>query len=726
MILSVNHLSEKLEETAKFAEETGKRNFALNYKPLSAEDTLGRALLTMRENLKTNEDEITNANRLYAFVSDINKTIVHATDQQTLFNETCRIAVTIGKFELACIDILDEPNKRLCLQSQNNAALAEVELFNNVEYSENGTMADVLRTGKPYVINDYVKESEESFWKQYAFSKEFRSAIILPLKKSGKTQCLLSLFSQKINVFDDEELKLLEETAANISFALDVFENDRHRKQMEEDVVHSELRLKQAQAIAHFGSWEMDFSNGIVIWSEEALRIYGIPTEDNEQTFESWVSFIHPEDRDYVLKVTGAGQKTLSSSAFHHRIVRKDGTVRYIYSQAQFVFNKEGAPTGLQGVAHDETETKEAAVALVQSQANLRLIVDLIPQPIFAKDLDGKFIFTNENFASLYGSTPEEMIHKSALEANSINSEAENYYLKQDKEVFRSGKNKMIPEYQFTDHTGTVHFFNEVKVPYIVAGTNEKAVLGIITDISEQKQVEAERTKMITDIMQRNKDLEQFSYIVSHNLRAPLANISGLAEVMQIIGFDKQDEKKLVSQLAGSVKKLDNVIMDLNYILQVKETDSKKKETVIFSELLNDIKISIDNVIRNEGVCIIGDFSAIDEMVTFKAYLYSIFLNLITNSIKYRQPEIQPVIEITSTKLNNKIQIFFKDNGMGMDLEKRGDQVFGLYKRFHSHVEGKGMGLYMVKTQVEALDGKITVSSEVNKGTAFRIEFELK
>lgn len=91
----------------------------------------------------------------------------------------------------------------------------------------------------------------------------------------------------------------------------------------------------------------------------------------------------------------------------------------------------------------------------------------------------------------------------------------------------------------------------------------------------------------------------------------------------------------------------------------------------------------------------------------------------------YRQPEIPCLITIKSNQINNKLELVFSDNGLGIDLQRRADEVFGLYKRFHSHVEGKGMGLFMVKTQVEKLGGKISIQSEVNKGTAFKIEFEL-
>ena len=105
--------------------------------------------------------------------------------------------------------------------------------------------------------------------------------------------------------------------------------------------------------------------------------------------------------------------------------------------------------------------------------------------------------------------------------------------------------------------------------------------------------------------------------------------------------------------------------------------------------------------------------------------MHSIFNNLIRNSIKYRNPDQQPLITIKSTKENGKIILTFKDNGLGIDLNKHGTKVFGLYKRFHTHLKGKGIGLFMVKAQVEALGGQITIASEINKGTEFTIIFEI-
>ena len=673
---------------------------------------------------KLAEQRLVNASRLYAFISGINQAIVHAADEGTVFREACRVATEVGKFKMAWIGMIDSTAEKISMVESSGMIPEDVRLFKNVHYDNNGPLAAVINTGSYYVCNDIENELELDGWRQYAHQRTLRSFMVLPLKRDGIIVGTINLYSSELDLFDAREILLLEEVAGDISFALDVFEKEKHRKQMADKVTHSELQLKQAQSTAHFGSWHLAWSAGVATWSDEACRIYGFDPTDNLHPFETWLSFIHPEDIEQVLKEIEKGQDSLSNSAFYHRIILRNGDIKHIYSQTEFELNAEGTVIGIHGVVHDITGIKMAEKGLSQSEANLRLIIDIIPQSIFVKDYQGKFIFINKSFAALYGLSVEDMVEKSLNEIAPSSNEAM-HFLKEDQEVILSGKTKTIPEHSFTDFKGNGRIFHTIKVPFTVVGTNEKAVLGITMDITKEKNDDTERSKMLNDIVQRNKDLEQFSYIISHNLRAPVANISGIAEILQLDGLDRSEEKTFIRELSISVQKLDDVIMDLNYILQIKHTENKKVESIVFSELLNDIQLSIDNLIRNSKVEITTDFSAVDEIFSIKSYLYSIFLNLVSNSIKYKQDHTNPIIKIRSYLLNDKIQITYKDNGMGIDMEKSGKQVFGLYKRFHSHVEGKGIGLFMVKTQVESLGGKIAISSEVNKGTEFTIDFKI-
>lgn len=226
------------------------------------------------------------------------------------------------------------------------------------------------------------------------------------------------------------------------------------------------------------------------------------------------------------------------------------------------------------------------------------------------------------------------------------------------------------------------------------------------------------------ELFQRYQDLEQFAYIVSHNLRLPVANIIGLAEILKNDDLNLEHKMEFIDAILTSVKKLDEVVNDLNNVLQIRKEMNEKREWVSFSNLTSLIEESIKRIIDEEQAVIITDFSAIDTIHSLKSYLYSIFYNLITNSIKYKQKDKAPLIQIKSEIKDDKVILYFKDNGSGIDMNKYQDQVFGLYKKFHSKVEGKGLGLYMVKTQVETLGGKISLNSALNQGSEFIIEFE--
>ncbi len=673
---------------------------------------------------KLAEDKTAKFSRLYAFISQINQAIVHLPDELTLFKAACRIAIDIGKFEQAWISIPDTITRKLNLVAYSQMSEGELDMLNNISYTDNGSTGTVLRTGMPYVVNDFDDESVYGDAKRYAAFKGFRSGIALPIKRAGKPIGTYHIFSYKINLFDHEEIRLLEEAVGDISFALDVFEKEKHRRQMEERLNHSTLRLKQAQAIAHIGNWEMNFSTGNGEWSEEACRIYGVSPEDNMQSYQSWISYIHPDDLAHVLRIIKENEKTLTSSALHHRIILKNGAVKHIFTVAHFELNNEGAPVSIYGTAHDITDAKIAEQILAQSEANLTQILDLIPQSIFVKDFDGKYLFVNKSFAELYGLSAEQLLHKAVSEPIALENEAAKF-LQQDREVILSGKSKILPEVSFTNNKGHIRLFHTIKVPFTVAETNEKAVLGITEDITEQKKADIERTKIIADMVQRNNDLEQFSYIISHNLRAPVANILGLVNIMQTIGLEKDEVENVTGFLQTAAQNLDHVIVDINNILELKNDVSAIRETVNLQILLNEIQSGTSSRITDEQAIINTDFLAAPEMITVKSYLYSIFYNLISNSLKYHRPGITPVIDITSLKTSTGIRIIFNDNGLGIDLKKNSADIFGLYKRFHHHVEGKGMGLFMIKTQVESLGGKITLNSEVNKGCCFVIDFEI-
>ena len=230
-----------------------------------------------------------------------------------------------------------------------------------------------------------------------------------------------------------------------------------------------------------------------------------------------------------------------------------------------------------------------------------------------------------------------------------------------------------------------------------------------------------ERTK---ELVEYNQQLEQFAFISAHNLRAPVARILGLGNLLELIKSAPTEEHMIVSKLIFSTRELDTVVKDLSTILSLRKDNISILTDINLEEELRLIKMNLEKEILETEASIREDFSKAPLIHTIKPYLDSILINLLNNAIKYRHPHRRPVIQIKSEKIENYICLTVHDNGLGLNLDLYKDKLFTLYSRFHNHVEGKGMGLYLVKTHVVSLGGRIEVESEIDRGTTFKIFFK--
>ena len=243
--------------------------------------------------------------------------------------------------------------------------------------------------------------------------------------------------------------------------------------------------------------------------------------------------------------------------------------------------------------------------------------------------------------------------------------------------------------------------------------------------LSRNENLEDEVTKRTKEIIEYNHQLEQFAFISAHNLRAPVARILGLGHILKLPNQLESEKEEIVHKLIDTTFELDTVVKDLNQILEVKkESNQPLVELNIFQELVRT-ETFLQNEIAASHAIISKDFSRVEIIKTVKPYLDSILSNLMSNAIKYRHPRRNPRIDIQSDIVGEYVCLRISDNGLGIDLESYKDKIFNLYKRFHYHVEGKGLGLYLVKTQIDSLGGKIEVESKVNEGTTFRVYFKL-
>lgn len=237
--------------------------------------------------------------------------------------------------------------------------------------------------------------------------------------------------------------------------------------------------------------------------------------------------------------------------------------------------------------------------------------------------------------------------------------------------------------------------------------------------LAEQDDIQK---NLIEELSMQNSQLNDFSSIISHNLRAPAANITMLIET-----YDENGNKEETSNVFEMLKKVSqNLNETLNHLLDILSLKSNKKieiKELNFEEILNKTIDNLQGEILQKEAEIKVDFSEARTINYPKIYLESIFHNLVSNALKYASSNRKPIITISTYNINTTIYLSIKDNGLGIDLVKYGSKIFGMNKVFHEHPDAKGVGLFMTKMQVERFGGKINVKSEVNVGTTFTIIF---
>lgn len=341
-----------------------------------------------------------------------------------------------------------------------------------------------------------------------------------------------------------------------------------------------------------------------------------------------------------------------------------------------------------------------------------------------AEQLDesgGRIVYANNAFEKMTGFSMEEIIGKTPKFLRGNLTDAKELAKLQD-----AVKNWKSCEVELLNYKkdGMRFWTNFTIVPVADKTGNFTHWISVQRDVTMRKRNEAEKELLIEELTQNNSDLRQFTYITSHNLRAPLSNLLGIIKLIDTSSISDPMNLLLIDKFKESTIQLNDTVNDLINVLIIKNKVNAKKEIIDLKHIFKRVIKSVQNTIDEFDVQIHSDFSEVHEIEFNHSYMESILLNLLTNAVKYRSPERKPEIKVCSEIKNGSPRLYFTDNGLGIDLERYGDRLFGLYQRFHDHADSKGLGLYIVNSQVRAMGANIEVSSEVNKGTTFTITFK--
>jgi PAS domain S-box-containing protein len=443
------------------------------------------------------------------------------------------------------------------------------------------------------------------------------------------------------------------------------------------------------------------------------------PEELNGKPFIEFVCMEDAEGSRDVLKRVLQGQTVIK---YANNCSRKDG------SEAPLLwsFNFDQEDQLIYVTARDGSDRKQAArlrESLEASNLRYEYVTRATSDAIWDWDLDKNTIFWGEGFKSIFGHPLGHARTDVGTWTDFIHPDDAAYVVSSILETVNSSETVWKKEYRFRRGDGS--YAEVIDRGFVIRDDAGKAIrmVGAQHDISQRNKTLAELKQLASDLYKRNRELQQFGYIVSHNLRSPVANIIGLVDMLEEEKHDPEAIDFCIEHLKVSMKSLDEVITDLSEILSITDGSIEiHKEPVDIIEVIDKVKTVLsDQISQTQAAIIVPKGPLVWQ--THRAYVYSIFLNLISNAIKYRSTDYAPMIQIDLSVVDDVLLVTVTDNGIGIDTARHAGELFKPYRRFTATKSGKGLGLFLVKSHVEVLHGTINLESAPGKGSTFKITF---
>ena len=406
--------------------------------------------------------------------------------------------------------------------------------------------------------------------------------------------------------------------------------------------------------------------------------------------------------------------------------VKKNGDKFWANILITPIYNSSNVLVGFAKVTKDLTQVKQLQDEILAANDQLKkseqvhrtLIEGVKDYAIFMITPEGKVATWNAGAERIKGYQASEIIgqHFSKFYPEEArNSQFPEFELK-----------KSLEEGRFEDEgwrvkkDGSTFWANVIITPLFSAGNKHIGFSKITRDLSERVKNEELRNKN-QQLLKINTDLDNFVYTASHDLKAPISNLEGLLNLFsrKIASKIEPSEQSILKMMNASLHRLKRTISDLTEVIKVQKEDNTDVEKINLHTLIKEVKVDLYNSIEESKVKI-EEHLEVNEILFASRNLRSIVYNLLSNAIKYRAPDRPLKIDISSSQTSDYTIISVTDNGLGLSKDNK-EKLFTLFKRFHKHVEGTGIGLYIVKRILENSGGKIEVKSEVNKGTEFKL-----
>ncbi|MDG1571149.1 PAS domain S-box protein [Robiginitalea sp. M366] len=499
------------------------------------------------------------------------------------------------------------------------------------------------------------------------------------------------------------------------------FQDIDKRKKAELEFNALSHRLQMATQTSGIGIWEHNLSTEEVIWDANMYAIYGIRREDFASAREAWDAVAFLEDKDPTVNKVRQAMERGEDVSTMFRAQRPDGDIRWIKAFATTVKDTYGKPVKMLGVNWDITELRNTQLQLQQSEASLKGAFENSRVGMALVGMDGRFMDANPSLCDSLGYSREGLLAKTFQEIT--HPEDLDADLEMLGEVMEGKRETYQIEKRYIHRNGNI-----VYVYLTVTGVKDihgklSHFISQIVDITSRTEAE-NRLKHLLDLTgKQNESLVNFAHIVSHNLRSHATNLSMLTQLLINDKIEEGQKEYALNMLHKAADGLHETIEHLNEVVQVKVIRNENLKALNLSKIVEKVLVDLNTQIRQSQTTLQMEIPAGLKVRGVSAYAESILLNLISNALKYRHPDKANRIEIRAVDTGETVTVTIADNGLGIDMARHQRKLFGMYKTFHNNKDAKGIGLFITKNQIESMGGKIHVTSMVNEGSTFTVEF---
>ncbi len=460
--------------------------------------------------------------------------------------------------------------------------------------------------------------------------------------------------------------------------------------------------------------------------SAENHMLYNV--NDDLEIGRKLIEYINDSRKEYFQDILN---KVLSGETINYDIDydQKDGSKKWFHATLNPIFEGK-VITGICLTRSDISERKIAEEKLKKGHEILFKLTQNVPAAIYRFEMDGdgkmSFPFISKGIESMVPNITVEQIMNDA--ANAFNAVHPEDLPNLINSIMESRKNlsDWNLEYRIISEDKLVRWLKGSSRPEKIENRKENDTVvwhGYLEDITERKKSELKLQNLLNISSDQNKRLQNFAYIVSHNIRSHSSNIIGLVDIIGQAG-ETNNKAKFYEMLKTSTDKLGETIENLNEIITVQNELNIIQAGINLKEEITKTSNAINALLSQSNTQLFNKVPESCIVQVVPSYLESILLNLLTNAIKYKSPERDPIINIYTESTDNQLILSIEDNGLGIDMEKHGKKLFGMYKTFHNNKDARGFGLFITKNQIEAMDGKIEVISQLGIGSTFKIYFK--